>query len=258
MNEEGPVVSISNYTMAKIIWCLSLPLPVFMFFYARGIWMIAAGMLMFTMIIIGAVIYMKENKLNYDLVDLTRRLKRIKNASIVSWSLTVLLLVVVVVLVTKKKTENPYLDAFAFLIGILIGLMTFAFAVAFTIIACSMNRRLKKEVTEPMQPTKPKRVNPDGNIEKNHKWAAVVSFITAVIPIILITYALIDALKKPHSVTSGLALWLYYGTIGFPLLVISIICGIAGIKSSKKVLACIGLILAVLPIVFLIFLYITH
>ena len=256
MNENK--TAISNYTVAKIIWCLSLPMPVLMFFYTRGLLMIVAGIIMFTLIIIGAKIYMKENKLNYDLADLKERFKRIKIVSIVSWSLTALLLVIVIIFGNKKTTENPYLDTFVLLAGILLGLMTLAFAITFTIIAYGMDHRLKNGVLKPTQPTESTIVSSYNKLEKDHRWAAIISFITAVIPIVLIMCAIVDAIKKPHSVASGLALWLYYGTIGFPLLVISIICGIAGIKSSKKVLACIGLILAVLPIVFLIFLYITH
>lgn len=93
------------------------------------------------------------------------------------------------------------------------------------------------------------------NTQKQHeksKKQAIFSFILSVIPIILILYCLITSKGSVSEDGEGAVWWLlimYYWTLGFPLLITSVILSISSIKTKNNVLAYISLLISALPFI---------
>lgn len=98
------------------------------------------------------------------------------------------------------------------------------------------------------------RSNPSNNNHpKNSSANSVVSLVCAIIPIILYSVYFIHILSRPVSGTdqSGWILVIYYWTVGFPLALAWLICGILGLKSKKRKMAIASL--AIKPIGLVVF-----
>lgn len=80
---------------------------------------------------------------------------------------------------------------------------------------------------------------------KNSSANSVVSLICALIPIVLYALFFIFVSSRPHSSTdqSGWILVIYYWTIGFWLVPVWLICGILGLKSEKRTMAIVSLVI---------------
>ena len=87
--------------------------------------------------------------------------------------------------------------------------------------------------------------------QKNNSTNSVVSLICAIIPLLLllITFFSSASSKSSGANQSGLLFFIYICTIGIPLLLVWLICGILGLKSEKKTMAIISLIIG--PICFI-------
>lgn len=100
--------------------------------------------------------------------------------------------------------------------------------------------RLKRISRKPASPT------PQSS-SKLRSNSAVISLICSPIPLIFITCCLIvfgDSIKKPGGGDIfALTLALYYMIIGFLVFLLWLVCGIIGLKTSKRKLAIISLIL---------------
>ncbi len=86
------------------------------------------------------------------------------------------------------------------------------------------------------------------------KFSAIISLVCSPIPLIFMIYCLIafgDSVNKPGGGDAfALTLAVYYMTIGFLVFLLWLVCGIIGLKTSKRKLAIISLILR--PVGFLI------
>lgn len=88
-------------------------------------------------------------------------------------------------------------------------------------------------------------------------WPAV-SFVTAVVPVILWVYCLVVSGGSLNEGGSGAVWWLmiiYYWTIGIPLAIISVVSGIKGLKTGLWKLAILSLLLKVALIILIAWLF---
>lgn len=91
----------------------------------------------------------------------------------------------------------------------------------------------------------------DEKAVKTSKILRIISFILAIIPILLIGYCVIASHGEGED-GAGAVMWLvilYYWTIGLPIAAGSIITGIVSYIKQKNVFSIISLILAALPFI---------
>lgn len=88
----------------------------------------------------------------------------------------------------------------------------------------------------------------------NRSANAAVSLVCATIPIILFSYCLIVSGGSSNEGGGGAAWWLlavYYWTVGVPLCIIWLVCGIFGLKAKNNKLAIFSLILKPISVILL-------
>ena len=78
---------------------------------------------------------------------------------------------------------------------------------------------------------------------KNNSANSVASMICAAIPLVILFITFLSSLGVSNTSQSGWYLVIYYWTIGIPLFFVWLICGILGLKSEKRKLAIISLII---------------
>ncbi len=91
---------------------------------------------------------------------------------------------------------------------------------------------------------------------KKRNISSVASFILALIPYLLIIYCIIVSGGSFDESGSGAVWWLmiiYYWSLGFPILLVSLFLGGRGWKSDKKIFSYISLVLNLLPFILLLF-----
>ena len=94
--------------------------------------------------------------------------------------------------------------------------------------------------------------NLEENRNKKNGLSSIVSLIGAMIPLLLIAYCLIISGGSTSEAGAGAVWWLmiiYYGSIGIPMLIISIILGIVGLKTYRRKLAVLSLCITSFPLI---------
>ena len=96
---------------------------------------------------------------------------------------------------------------------------------------------------------------------KNSSANSVVSLICALVPILVYFLYSVDIMQKPRNSISDQSGWvivIYYWTIGIPIALVWLICGIHGLKSKKRNLAIFSLIIQPVGLVVFILFLILH
>lgn len=97
--------------------------------------------------------------------------------------------------------------------------------------------------------------------EQDRKIWSVLSIMATIIPIMLWAYCLIVSGGSTSEDGPG-AVWLfiltYYGTLGIPLIVLSIMFGVMGLKTSLRWLSIVSLLLKIITIIAVVLLLIVH
>lgn len=91
------------------------------------------------------------------------------------------------------------------------------------------------------------------DMDKRSKRCANISFILAIIPVLLLIFCVLYSQGEGEDGNGavGWLLILYYATVGIPIAVASFITGIISLNIRKNILAIIGIIIASLPLLFL-------
>jgi len=85
-------------------------------------------------------------------------------------------------------------------------------------------------------------------LENRNRKFAYISLFTGMLPIILFIYCLLLS-RADVKGTSWLLLIAYYLTIGIPLSIVSIAFAILGLKSKRKMVSIMSLIISLLPVI---------
>ena len=134
-----------------------------------------------------------------------------------------------------------------------IGLITF---IIFLILTINAHSNIKKALSTKSSIVYYSESMPQQS-QKNSPGTAIASLICAIIPLAVLFYCLIISGGSGNENGSGAVWWIfafYCWTLGLPLLIIWLVCGILGLKSPRRNMALASL--ATLPIGILVFVFI--
>ena len=104
-------------------------------------------------------------------------------------------------------------------------------------------------------------VNTEHGIKQDRKMWSILSFVAAIIPIILWIYCFTVSGGSMSENGSGAVWWLavlYYWSLGIPLAIISITFGIIGLKTSLRQLSIASILLKITMIIVVVLLLFIH
>ncbi|MBR3144151.1 hypothetical protein IKF12_03090 [Candidatus Saccharibacteria bacterium] len=166
--------------------------------------------------------------------------KRLEKSRRIAWIICLssfLLILVSVFMMSMSWYPDRVLQGWPMVISILVCLCSLIVAINQSINYAKFKRITSMDLREG-------GLQPEPKYTKNSSVNSVVSLICALIPISLYFYYSIFVLSKPRSNTdqSGWIIVIYYWTIGFWLIPVWLICGVLGLKSKKRKMAIISLV----------------
>ncbi len=122
------------------------------------------------------------------------------------------------------------------------------------IVAFELTSKCSKVKKNALTISQNKHAQQSSSIQKNSPANSVASLVSAIIPLILLAITFFSSLSsnKSGANQAGMLFFIYYCTIGVPLALVWLICGILGLKSEKRTMAIVSLIIG--PISFILML----
>lgn len=161
------------------------------------------------------------------------KIRKTKNISWIICSISFLLIFVSGAIMQTSWYPDRTLQGWPIVISILVCLCSLIIAI---------NQTIKYSKAKKITSSTPQKNPPQAQL-KNNPANSIVSLVCAIIPLAIYLITFLFSIGQSNTYQSGWYLTIYYWTIGIPLFFVWLICGILGLKSEKRKLAIISLII---------------
>ena len=165
---------------------------------------------------------------------------RLRQSMLIAWIVffcSFILLVISIVIMSMSWYPHSVLQGWPAIISVLVGFCSLIVAINQSIKYSKFERAFVKISQE--------ELSRSDNYLRNNPANSVISLICAFIPLIIYTVYLIIIFRQPVS-NNDQSPWLiiiYYWTIGIPIALLWLVCGILGLKSNTRNLAIASLVI---------------